>query len=387
MTAGHTSTTAAHGLAGKPLPTAPHAPAHNTTARALATTGAVAARLNAELIGPADIALTHFEGMERAGPGGLTFIRSGEFASGWPASKASAALVTRGTNVPGHDASTRALLIVPDADLALVQLLEAFAPRPAFPPPGIHASSVVDPSAKVSPKARIGPLCVIGPDATIGDDTVLVERVSIASNCRIGARTILHPGVAVYSGCSVGSDCVLHANAVIGADGFGYRPAPDGRGVVKIPHVGTAEIHDHVELGAGTCVDRAKFGATVVGAGSKFDNMVQVAHGCRVGRCVLIAAHTALGGSVTVGDGTQIGGNSAISDGVTIGAGCKIGGQSAVMREVEPGTMLVGMPAIGTREFFRMHKVLREVTDFWPRLRAMLRSHESEKPDATRADH
>jgi UDP-3-O-[3-hydroxymyristoyl] glucosamine N-acyltransferase len=374
--------TAVSTAAGKSSPTSAStsAPTSDESApanRPLATSGAIAARLNAELIGPPDLALTHFEAMERAGPGGLTFIRSGEFASGWPVSKAAAALVTRGTNVPGHDASTRALLIVPDADLALVQLLEAFAPRPALPSPGIHPSSVVDPSAKISPKARIGPLCAIGPDATIGDDTVLVERVSIASNCRVGNRSILHPGVAIYSGCSVGSDCVLHANVVIGADGFGYRPAPDGRGVVKIPHVGTAEIHDHVELGAGTCIDRAKFGATVVGAGSKFDNMVQVAHGCRVGRCVLIAAHTALGGSVTVGDGSQIGGNSAISDGVTIGPGCRIGGQSAVMREVEPGAMLVGMPAIGTREFFRMHKVLREVTDFWPRVRAMLRTHES----------
>jgi UDP-3-O-[3-hydroxymyristoyl] glucosamine N-acyltransferase len=344
------------------------------------TTGAVAHLLNAELVGPASIELTHFEGLDRAGAGGLSFIRSPEFARGWAASKASAALVTRGIEVPGHQPESRALIFVPDADLALASLLEKMTPKPTLPPAGAHRSAVIDPSATVSPTARIGPLCSVGPGAVIADDVVLLDRVSIGEGARIGRGTFLHPGVVVYPRCSIGASCILHANVVVGADGFGYRPSPDGRGVVKIPHLGIVEIHDHVEIGAGTCIDRAKFGSTVIGAGSKLDNLVQVAHNCRIGRSVVIAAGTCLAGSVILEDGVQMGGNCSISDATRIGAGARIGGATAIMRDIPPRGTALGNPSSTGREFFRYHATVQQLSEWWPELRDLARERRTSGP-------
>lgn len=307
------------------------------------TSGAVAMALGGTLIGRADVPLTSFDTLESAGPRSLSFIRATKFASQWVASKAGAALVSRGVDVPGHDPATRALIVVDDADVAFVKLLELAAPKPPPRPPGVHPTAVVDPGANVAPTAHVGPHCTVGPGATIGEHVVLIARVHVGMGVSVGEGTVVHPGVTIYDRSTIGRRCVLHAGAVIGADGFGFLPTPTG--LVKVPHIGTADIQDNVEIGANTCVDRGKFGATVIGAGTKIDNHVQIAHNVRVGRSCVIAAMTGIAGSVTIGNGVRIAGHVGIADNLNIGDGASIGAKSGVMKDVAANQAWTGYPA------------------------------------------
>lgn len=333
------------------------------------TTGSLAAHLKAELIGPADLEITHLETLERAGPGTLTFIRTAPFAAMWAGSKASAALATRGVNVPGHDPATRALLIVPDADLALNSVLELFAhpPRPIVQ--GRHPTSFVDPTATVHPTASIGPCCVIGAGAAVGEGTILMATVTIGADASIGRGTVLHPGVVIGDRCKVGAGCIFHAGVVLGADGFGYRPGP--RGPVKIPHIGNVEVGDGVEIGANSNVDRAKFGSTTVGAGTKIDNLVQVGHNCRIGRGCLICAMTGIAGSVTIGDGVIIGGHVGIADNLTIGDRVTIAAKSGVINSIPAGQTWWGFPAAPSRDAARAYAMHANLPVIVRRLRRL----------------
>lgn len=335
------------------------------------TTGSLAQLLGAELVGRADLPIARLDHLDAAGPDALTFIRSSAYSDKWPACKAGAALVTRDVKVPGHDPDARALLLVDDADLALVKLLELFAPKPEPRPPGTHPSAVVDPSAVIGAGVHIGPGCIVGARTRLGDGCVLTANVTLESDVSIGRATVLHPGVVIGARCKIGQACILYGGVVVGADGFGYRPAPDGRGVVKVPHLGNVEIGDAVEIGANSCVDRAKFGSTVIGSGTKVDNLCQVAHNCIIGRACLLCGMCGMGGSVTVGDGVVIGGCVAIADNVTIGARAMIGGNSGVMGDVPAGETWWGFPAAPSRDTARFMVLIRNLPEMAARLRKL----------------
>lgn len=326
--------------------------------------GELAELVNAEVAGARDVEITHMDVLDRAGPGALSFIRSKRFARQWPTSKASAALVTRGIQIdrPAED-SGRALLIVADADLALVQVLERFAPTPTPRPAGAHASAVVDPTAVLGAGVSIGPGCLVEAGATIGEGSVLVHNVHVGRNARIGRACTLHSNVCVLDACVLGDGCILHSCVVVGTDGFGYRPDPQGRGVVKIPHIGNVEIGAGVEIGANTCIDRAKFGSTLIGAGSKIDNLVQIGHGVRVGRGCLFAAQVGVAGSATFGDGVQMGGQVGVAEGLSIGKMARVGGQSGIMRDIPDGETWMGYPAVPMWEFLRQSPALKRLIE------------------------
>lgn len=329
------------------------------------TTGSIAAllreRFGAELAGDGSIAITHLETLDRAGPGALTFVRNGGAARGWPTSRASAALVTKGVEVPCGPG--RAVITVQDADLALIELLDAFKPPVTAPEPGIHPTAVVHPSAQIGAGASIGPWCIVGAESRIGEGCSLVAHVFLGSRVTLGAGTTLHPHVTVLDRCSIGRACTLHSGAVVGADGFGYRPAPDKRGVVKIPHIGTVEIGDGVEIGACTCIDRAKIGATTIGDGTKIDNLVQIGHGSRLGRSCLIAGQAGISGSVTLGDGVMMGGQSGVADNLTVGAGVKLAAKSGIKSDTPPGEEMYGLPARPAREALRDYATLLKMLE------------------------
>lgn len=224
------------------------------------TSAQLASLLKGELVGPADVVLSGFGPIEQAGPGDLTFIRSERYAHLWSASQAGAAIISRAVRRPPNTPG-RALIIVDDADLAMITIMNALAPqrgngdaRTGAPrqPGSIHPSAVIDDSVRptIPPSATIGPFCNIGPRSVIGDRVTLVARVSIGADVRIGADTTLQPGVAIYDGCIIGQRCLLHANCVIGADGFGFRPSTGAEPPVKIPHLCNAILADDVEIGA-----------------------------------------------------------------------------------------------------------------------------------------
>lgn len=327
------------------------------------TTGSIAQAVNGRLVGRADLAIADLAALDQAGSQSLTFIRDKKFAVQWAGSKAAGALVTEGMTVPGHDEAGRALIYVADADLAMVKVLGLFDRGPERPPVGIHATSIVDPRAEIAPTARVGPLCIIGPGTKIGDHATLMGRVTLGAGVSIGAGSVLHPGVVVYDRCTIGMQTVLHANVSIGADGFGYRPDPQGRGLIKIPHIGTVQVGNGVEIGAGTCVDRGKFGATIIGDGAKLDNLVQIGHNARIGRCAIVCGVSGIAGSVTIGDGAIIGGHVGIADNLTVGAGAKIGAKSGVMCNVPAGEIWTGLPAAPHREQMRAWSGTKRLSD------------------------
>lgn len=317
------------------------------------TTGLIAMLVKAELVGRADLPITAMDTMDAAGPGALTFIRSNKFAAGWAKSGASAALVTRGIEVPDHDPTKRALLIVPEADLALTTLIKLATVTEKIVP-GIHPTAIIDPSAQIHPTATVGPHCIIAAGAIVSENCVLLSGVRIGVAARVGPRTRIGHNAAVGDRCVVGKDCQFHAGVVLGADGFGYRPSPDGPGVVKLPQLGNVVIGDDVEIGANSCIDRGRFGPTIIGDGSKIDNLVQIGHNVQIGKYVLICACVGIAGSVVIEDGTWIGGLSGVADNVHVGKGGRIAAFSGISTDVPDGQSVHGNPALPGHEWMRM---------------------------------
>lgn len=343
------------------------------------TTGMIAQAVGGQLIGPADLAIADFAGLEQAGPQSMSFIRSHKYALQWATSKAAGAIVTKGLDVPGHDTASRALIVVQDADLAIITLLEIASrqlPRQE-PHPGVHPTAIVDPTAEVSSSARIGAFCMVGPRAKIGDGCVLHARVSIGAEAVIGPQTILHTAVIVHDRCVIGAQCILYSGAVIGSEGFGYRPDPSGHGVVRIPHIGSVHIGNRVEIGSNSCVDRGKFGATIVGDGTKIDNLCQIGHNVRIGRACLVCGLTGIAGSTVLEDGVVVGGQAGISDNLHIGARAQIGALSGIICDVPAGEAWSGRPAGPHREMMRAYAALRHLSDH-------LREHK--RSESARAD-
>jgi len=180
------------------------------------------------------------------------------------------------------------------------------------------------------------------------------KNVTILDDTSIGNETIIWSGTVIRERCRIGNLCIIHPNVTIGADGFGYRPSPDGKGLVKIPQIGTVEIGDGVEIGAGSCIDRGKFSATTIGDGTKIDNLVQVAHNCKLGLCCVMAGQSGLAGSVTLGNAVMMGGGARVKDHVTVGDNVKLGGNTGVIRDVPPGKTLLGVPADDHRQTLRL---------------------------------
>ena len=307
------------------------------------TTGELASRLGAELVGPADVRVRGLEALAHAGPEHLTFIRDASHAGAWGESRAGAVVVTRGVEVP--ERAGAAVLYVDDADRAMIVLLDEITPEHSAPAGGVHASATIDPTATLGEGVRIGPGVWVGAGAEIGEGAILHANVWVGQNARVGAGSDLRAGVVIEDRCLVGRQAIIHPSAIIGADGFGYRPSDDGASIVKIPHAGWVEIGDGVEIGASTTVDRGKFGSTVVGAGTKIDNQVQIGHNCRIGRCCIICGAVGIAGSVEVGDGVTIGGGVRIRDNVRIGSGVTLGGGSGVAGDIPAGATWFGVPA------------------------------------------
>lgn len=339
------------------------------------------------LVGSASLALLRVESMDRSGAGDLTLITDDRYVRLWPEAQASGALVQQGLKVEPGDG--RALIFVPDASLAMLRALELFAPPLPSPPVGVDPRAAVDPTAKIAPDARVGPHCVVGPRVTLGHGAVLYANVVVLDDSAIGDRTVLWPGVVVRERCRVGRDCILHPNVTLGADGFGFLPAAkhqpssNGQGWLKIPQIGTVRIGDHVEIGAGTCVDRGKYSETFIDDGTKIDNLCQIAHNCTIGKNCILAGQVGLAGSVTLGDGVIMGGKVAVKDQVTIGAGVRLAACSAVMEDIPANQTWGGYPARDARIALREHAAMRKLPDLIQSLQADERAKKkraAEKP-------
>ena len=325
------------------------------------TTEQINQAVNGSLNGSPTIMITGVEQISEATTNQLTFIGEKKYIKLWDQSRASAAIVNDSLDIePGEN---RALVRVADADLALASALQLFEPEPPKCEPGIHSTAVVDQTAEIGEGATIGAGCYIGPRVVIGVNTKLYPNVTVLDDSSIGSQTIIWSGTVIRERCRIGNYCIIHPNVTIGADGFGYRPSPDGRSLVKIPQIGTVEIGDDVEIGAGSCVDRGKFSATSIGDGTKIDNLVQIAHNCKLGRSCVMAGQSSLAGSVTIGDGVIMGGRAGVKDHVTVGAGAKLGLGAGVISDVAPGKTLLGSPADDYRQTLRLWAAQKQLPD------------------------
>lgn len=315
--------------------------------------------LKGELIGNTNDVITGPEQIERAVNGHITFIGSTKYARLWETSKASAAIVNEQLHIePGKN---RAFIKVKNADLAMAKLLEVFDPGPPQFDTDIHPTAVIHESVTIGTGSKIGAGCYLGKDVVLGDAVVLYPNVTIMDQTRIGNRTVIWSGTVIRERSEIGDHCIFHTNVSIGADGFGYRPSEDGRGLVKIPHIGNVVIGNGVEIGANSAVDRAKFSSTIIGDGCKIDNLVQIAHNCILGRSCIMAGSSGLAGSVTLGDGVVIGGSASIKDHTTIHSGAVVGAGSGVMGDVPAGKTVLGYPACDSREKLRQWVALRKL--------------------------
>lgn len=276
---------------------------------------------------------------------------------GGPAHRA----VTSAASGEGRPAGEFALGVVDDVELAMARALALFAPPIWRPGEGIDPTARVDATARLGPGCRVGPLVVIGPHVVLGARCVLHPGVVLGAETALGDDCELFPHVVVRERCRLGHRVTVHAGSIIGTDGFGYRW--DGRQHLKVPQIGRVVIEDDVEIGSCTCIDRAKFGETVVGRGTKIDNLVQVAHNVRIGNHCIITGQVGLAGSVVVGHGVVFGGQSAVRDHVRLGDGAMVAACSAVAEDVAPGAVVSGLPALPHRQSLREQGALRRLPE------------------------
>ena len=315
--------------------------------------------ISATLIGESSQNFTGLNHLENASANQVSFIGSSKYTKLYADSRAGAVVINE--NLKHLVSGEIPLLVVPNADLAMAKLLSLYEPEsPVF-------EKAISPLAYIHPTASIGENCKVGAGSYIGANVVLAEGVTLYPNvtvlddCTIGTQTIIWPGTVIRERSKIGAFCIFHNNVSIGADGFGYRPAEDGSGLVKIVHIGNVIIGNGVEIGANSCVDRAKFDSTIVGDGCKIDNLVQIAHNCILGRCCIMAGHSGLPGSVTLGDGVIIGGSASIKDHTTIHSGAVVAAGSGVMGDVGAGKTVLGYPATDSRAKLKEWAAVRKL--------------------------
>jgi UDP-3-O-[3-hydroxymyristoyl] glucosamine N-acyltransferase len=316
----------------------------------------IAERLGCRLEGDGEIDIVRVTGIEDAGAGDLTFFTNLKYAAHLRRTAASA--VIAGEQVTGAPC---AVLRSASPYLAFARAVALFA-DPWRPPPGVHRLADVSPGATVDPTASVAAFVVIGEDAHVGARTIVHPHAVIARGAHIGEDCVIHSHVSVRERVQIGNRVVLQDGAVVGSDGFGFARTPEGTHH-KIPQVGGVTIEDDVEIGANAAIDRPAVGETRIGAGSKIDNLVQVAHGVTIGRNVLLAAQVGIAGSTTIEDAVTLAGQVGVAGHITIGKGTIATAQTGVPNTVDPGSFISGYPAINNRDWLRASAVFRRLPE------------------------
>lgn len=338
------------------------------------TLGEIARAVGGALEGPPDLVLSGVAGLEEAGPTDLSFLANPRYRAALAATRAGAVLVPPDEECPERVPRVRTR----DPYAALVAVLARLDPGPP-PVQGVHPTAVVDPAARVAEGVGLGPHVVVGPRARIGARTRVAAGGYVGEDAAIGADCYLHPHVHVGRGCQLGDRVVLHAGVVLGSDGFGYAPV-DGA-YRKVPQLGIVIVEDDVEIGANACIDRATFGATRIGRGTKIDNLVQIAHNVAVGEHSALAAQSGVAGSTRLGRGVVLGGQAGVAGHLHIGDGARVAAQAGVIGNLAAGGTVSGYPARPHHEALRAAAYLRKLPELDRRIRAL---ESGEVPRGTR---
>lgn len=311
------------------------------------TPSIIASFVNGKVEGDADIRITGFAKIEEAKKGDITFLANPKYAHFVYSTKASAILVRN--DFQPEEPLNVTLIRVEDPYVSLADLLNTMQQSKAAPV-GIENPSYISEGVIIPDDAYIGAFAYIGKGVKIGRNVKIYPQVYVGDNVIIGDNTELRAGVRVYEDCEIGNCCRIHSGAVIGADGFGFAPKQDGT-YEKIPQIGKVIIEDDVEIGANTTIDRATFGCTRIGKGTKLDNLIQVAHNVEMGQCNVVAAQAGFAGSSRIGNYNQIGGQVGVAGHIKIGDFNEIGAQSGIPNTVGSHKRIIGYPAIDARQF------------------------------------
>ncbi len=326
----------------------------------------IAAYIQGEIVGDENVTVYTFAKIEEGKPGAISFLSNPKYTPYIYESQASIILVNRDF-VPEHPVKAT-LIKVENAYESLAKLMTLYEEnKPQLK--GIDPLAYVASTAKIGENVYIGPFVYVGDGVEIGDNTALYPRATVCAGAHVGSNCILYPGVTVYHDCRVGNRCILHAGCVIGSDGFGFAPTPEG--YEKIPQIGIVILEDDVEIGANTCVDRATMGATLIHRGVKLDNLVQIAHNNEIGQHTVMASQVGVAGSTKVGEWCMFGGQVGIAGHITIGDRVIFGAQSGVPSSTKAGQRLIGTPPMEEKPYFKSQAIFRKLPDMYFELNAL----------------
>ena len=327
----------------------------------------IADLLNGEIVGDKNAAVSTVSSIDGGKAGSLAYLTNPKYEQYIYTTEASIVLVDK-TFEPKEEVKTTLVKVenVAECVLNLLEMYNASRPQKS----GVSKLASIHEEATVGKSCYIGDFTVVERGAKLGDKVQLYPQCYIGDNVEIGEGTKLYPGVKIYEGCKIGRNCIIHAGAVIGADGFGFAPKADGT-FAKIPQLGNVIIEDNVEIGANTCVDRAKTDSTIVRSGVKLDNLIQVGHNVQIGSNTVMSAQVGIAGTTKIGSNCFVGGQVGFADHITVGNGCKIGSQSGLDKNVPDGEIRFGSPALPGIQYHRSFAVFRNLPEMATKLREL----------------
>jgi UDP-3-O-[3-hydroxymyristoyl] glucosamine N-acyltransferase len=329
----------------------------------------IALLINGKVDGNPLATVNSFSKIEEAGEGQLSFLANPKYEEYLYSTGASIIIVNETLELKQPVKAT--LIRVPDAYTAFALLLSKYQELVTAQLSGKQEPSYVSPSASVGENVFIGTFAYVGDNVKIGNHVKIFPQVFLGDNVTVGDHTILYPGVKVYKDCVIGKNVVVHAGTVIGSDGFGFAPQPDGT-YKKVPQIGNVIIEDQVEIGANATIDRATLGSTIIKSGAKLDNLIQIAHNVEVGNNTVIAAQAGVSGSTKIGNNAMIGGQAGIVGHITIADGSKVNAQSGVSKSIKtPNTAVTGSPAFDYASALRSQAIQRNLPELEKRLQEL----------------
>lgn len=325
----------------------------------------IALMIGGKVEGNGDTTVDSFGKIEEAQAGQLAFLANPKYEEHLYSTKASIILVNETQELKQPVAAT--LVRVPDAYLAFASLLDKYQQLKTQQLTGIQQPVYIDATAKIGDNVFVGAFAYISEKVIVGNGVKIYPNAFIGNNVIVGENTIIHPGVKIYHDCVIGKNVVIHAGTIIGGDGFGFAPMADGT-FKKIPQLGNVIIEDNVEIGSNTTIDRATIGSTLIKAGAKLDNLLQIGHNAEIGNNTIIAAQSGISGSTKVGNNVMIGGQVGIVGHISIGDGAKINAQSGVSKSLEAGKTVTGSPAFEFTAALRSQAASRKLPELEKRI-------------------
>lgn len=330
----------------------------------------IAGLISGEVVGDKNAAVHTVSSIEDGKQGGLAYLSNPKYEPYLYTTQCSIVLVDKSFEPKQPVAAT--LIKVDNVGACVLQLLQMYqAMKPQKS--GVSQRASISEKATVGQNCYIGDFAVIEAGAVIGDGAKIYPHCYVGDNVKVGAGTTLYPRVSIYEGCVIGSRCIIHAGAVIGADGFGFAPNTAG-GFDKIPQLGNVIIEDDVEIGANTCIDRAKTDSTIIHRGVKLDNLIQVGHNVQIGENTVSSAQMGIAGTSKVGRNCFLAGQVGIADHITIGDNVKIGSQSGIDRDVPSGEIRFGSPALKGMGYYRSFAIFKELPELARKVRNLEKS-------------